>query len=74
MKQRSEYFGEMVTKMTRLEKIKNMSQLEMVKFLDKLTERCFSHDCECCPICEGSGVACQPADIKKWLESEVKTR
>lgn len=63
--------------MNRYERIKNMTFFEMLKFLDNITERCYSADCESCPIHnidKRPHNACQPADIKKWLESEVKER
>ena len=55
--------------MTNYEKIKNMTIEEMANFLDKITERCASNECEDCPLCEG--IFCCTSEIGYWLNSEV---
>lgn len=61
--------------MTNFEKIKQMSVEEIVVLLDSMQCRCYSNDCQNCPIYKIADTPrkrCMPQDIMNWLESEVQ--
>lgn len=57
--------------MTNYERIKNMSTVELAKFINEVTSCCcLNATCENCPI--NCGRDCNQAIIENWLKSEVE--
>jgi hypothetical protein len=63
--------------MTNFEKINSMSVEEMAEFINNLSARCITSDCDNCPLQENNQditrcVDCDDSTILKWLENEVE--
>lgn len=57
--------------MTNLGKIRSMSAEELARFLEEITDLCYSHDCTGCPLNNGARF-CYNANIESWLNKEAE--
>ena len=56
--------------MKNLEKIRSMDVKELARFLEEITDICYTHDCTGCPMNYGA-LYCDDEHIEVWLNKEA---